>query len=94
MLGCELLPPAADLAAFPRVRWAEAYRRAMQTMPNDLLAGRSLLATLPARTALTSYLRRTRQVQEDPTQLLLSTGSAAAAGWRRWHMAKLSVDAD
>ena len=50
-------------------------------MPNDSLAGRSLLATLSARTALTDHLRRTRQVQEDPTQLSLSTGSTDAAGW-------------
>jgi GntR family transcriptional regulator/MocR family aminotransferase len=77
----DLLPGTPDLAAFPRVRWAEAYRRAVRSMPNDLLAGRSLLATLPARTTLTAYLRRTRQVQEDPTQLSLSTSSTAAAGW-------------
>jgi GntR family transcriptional regulator/MocR family aminotransferase len=77
----DLLPGTPDLAAFPRTRWAEAYRRAIRTMPTDLLAGRSLLATLPARTTLTAYLRRTRQVQEDPTQLSLSTGSTAAAGW-------------
>ncbi|MET1004861.1 MAG: PLP-dependent aminotransferase family protein, partial [Propionibacteriaceae bacterium] len=77
----DLLPGTPDLAAFPRVRWAEAYRRATRTMPNDLLAGRSLLATLPARIALTDHLRRTRQVQEDPTQLSLSTGSTAAASW-------------
>lgn len=77
----DLLPGTPDLAAFPRVRWAEAYRRAVRTMPNDLLAGRSLLATLAARTTLTDHLRRTRQAQEDPTQLSLSTGSTAAAGW-------------
>jgi len=77
----DLLPGTPDLAAFPRARWAEAYRRATRTMPTDLLAGRSLLATLPARVALTDHLRRTRQVQEDPTQLSLSTGSTAAAGW-------------
>ena len=77
----DLLPGTPDLAAFPRARWAEAYRRAMGTMPNDLLAGRSMLATLPARAALTAHLRRTRQVQEDPTQLSLSTGATAAAGW-------------
>jgi GntR family transcriptional regulator/MocR family aminotransferase len=77
----DLLPGTPDLAAFPRARWAEAYRRALRSMPNDLLAGRSLLATLPARAALTAHLRRTRQVQEDPTQLSLSTGATAGASW-------------
>ena len=77
----DLLPGTPDLAAFPRARWAEAYRRAIRTMPNDSLGGRSLLATLSARTALTDHLRRTRQVQEDPSQLSLSTGSTDAAGW-------------
>jgi GntR family transcriptional regulator/MocR family aminotransferase len=77
----DLSPGTPDLSAFPRAQWAEAYRRAVRTMPTDLLAGRSLLATLPARVALTDHLRRTRQVQEDPTQLSLSTGSTAAAGW-------------
>jgi GntR family transcriptional regulator/MocR family aminotransferase len=64
----DLSPGTPDLSAFPRAQWAEAYRRAVRTMPTDLLAGRSLLATLPARVALTDHLRRTRQVQEDPTQ--------------------------
>ncbi|WP_375425913.1 PLP-dependent aminotransferase family protein [uncultured Friedmanniella sp.] len=77
----DLLPGLPDLAAFPRVRWAEAYRRAVRELPTDLLAGRSLLATGPARHTLTAYLRRTRQVQEDPTQLSLSTSSTAAVGW-------------
>ena len=59
--------------------------------PDDaerLLAGRSLLATLSARTALTDHLRRTRQVQEDPTPAepehrLDGRGRLAGPGVRR-----------
>ncbi|GAB3250804.1 MocR-like pyridoxine biosynthesis transcription factor PdxR [Kineosporia babensis] len=77
----DLAPGVPDIAAFPRSRWAEAYRRAVLDLPNDLLAGRALVATTAARTTLTGFLRRTRQVQEDPTQLSLTTGSSAAIGW-------------
>jgi GntR family transcriptional regulator/MocR family aminotransferase len=77
----DLTPGVPDLAAFPRVRWAEAYRQAVLELPNDLLAGRALVATTAARTTLTDLLRRTRQVQEDPTQLSLTTGASAAIGW-------------
>ncbi|MBT0772862.1 PLP-dependent aminotransferase family protein [Kineosporia sp. J2-2] len=77
----DLTPGVPDLASFPRSRWAEAYRRAVLGLPNDLLAGRALVATTAARGILTDHLRRTRQVQEDPTQLSLTTGSAAGMGW-------------
>jgi GntR family transcriptional regulator/MocR family aminotransferase len=77
----DLAPGIPDLAAFPRAGWADAYRRAVLGLPTDLLAGRSLLATTAARTTLTDYLRRTRQVREDPTQLSLSTGAAAGTAW-------------
>ncbi|GAB6902121.1 MocR-like pyridoxine biosynthesis transcription factor PdxR [Kineosporia succinea] len=77
----DLTPGVPDLAAFPRARWAEAYRQAVLELPTDLLAGRALVATTAARTTLTGFLHRTRQVQEDPTQLSLTTGSAAAIGW-------------
>jgi len=40
-----------------------------------------MIGSLEARTTITDYLRRTRQVQEDPTQLSLSTGASAGAGW-------------
>ncbi|GLY32590.1 PLP-dependent aminotransferase family protein [Kineosporia sp. NBRC 101731] len=77
----DLAPGLPDLASFPRSRWAEAYRRAVLDLPTDLLAGRALVATTAARTTLTDFLRRTRQVQEDPTQLSLTTGSTAVMGW-------------
>jgi GntR family transcriptional regulator / MocR family aminotransferase len=77
----DLTPGVPDLAAFPRSRWAEAYRRAVLDLPNDLLAGRALVSSTAARTTLTDFLRRTRQVQEDPTQLSLTTGAAAGVGW-------------
>lgn len=53
----------------------------MLDLPNDLLAGRALVSSTAARTTLTDFLRRTRQVQEDPNQLSLTTGAAAAVGW-------------
>jgi GntR family transcriptional regulator/MocR family aminotransferase len=77
----DLAPGIPDLAAFPRTRWADAYRRAVLGLQTDLLVGRSLLATTAARTTLTDYLRRTRQVREDPTQLSLSTGAGSATAW-------------
>ena len=77
----DLTPGVPDLPAFPRARWAEAYRQAVLDLPNDLLAGRALVATTGARTTLTDLLRRTRQVQEDPTQLSLTTGASTAIGW-------------
>lgn len=77
----DLTPGVPDLAAFPRSRWAEAYRRAVLDLPTDLLAGRTLAATTAARRTITDLLRRTRQVREEPTQLSLTTGSTAAFTW-------------
>ncbi|WP_269810760.1 MULTISPECIES: PLP-dependent aminotransferase family protein [Kineosporia] len=85
----DLTPGVPDLAAFPRSRWAEAYRQAVLDLPNDLLAGRALISTSAARTTLTDFLRRTRQVQEDPSQLSLTTGSTAGMGWLTALLAKL-----
>jgi len=77
----DLAPGVPDLAGFPRARWAESYRRAVQHRQTDRLTGSTMIGSLQARTTITDYLRRTRQVQEDPTQLSLSTGASAAAGW-------------
>ena len=85
----DLTPGVPDLAAFPRARWAEAYRQAVLDLPTDLLAGRALVATTAARTVLTGFLRRTRQVQEEPSQLSLTTGSSAAVGWLTALLARL-----
>lgn len=77
----DLAPGIPDLAAFPRSRWAEAYRRAVLDRPTGLLADRSPVGVTGARAVLTDYLVRTRQVREDPTQVMVSTGSGASVGW-------------
>ena len=77
----DLLPGTPDLAAFPRTRWAEAYRRAVLDLPTDVMAGRSLVGSTAARATLADYLRRTRQVQENLTQLSLTTGTTVGATW-------------
>ncbi|SDS99510.1 MocR-like pyridoxine biosynthesis transcription factor PdxR [Microlunatus soli] len=77
----DLAPGVPDLAAFPRSRWAESYRRAVLERPTGRLTGSAMIGSLDARTVITDYLRRTRQVLENPTQLNLSTGATAATGW-------------
>ncbi|MBO0810925.1 MAG: PLP-dependent aminotransferase family protein [Microlunatus sp.] len=77
----DLAPGIPDLAAFPRSRWAEAYRRAVLERPTGLLADRRPVSVLAARVAITDYLVRTRQVREDPTQVMITTGAGAAVGW-------------
>lgn len=77
----DLAPGVPDLAAFPRSRWAESYRRAVADRPTGRLTGSTMIGSLEARTVITDYLHRTRQVLEDPTQLSLSTGASASAGW-------------
>ncbi|HEY9291945.1 MAG TPA: PLP-dependent aminotransferase family protein [Microlunatus sp.] len=77
----DLAPGVPDLAAFPRARWADCYRRAVVERETGLLAGRTLLSTIDARSVITDYLVRTRQIREDPGQLSLSNGSTDAVGW-------------
>ena len=85
----DLAPGIPDLDWFPRSRWADAYRRAVLGLRTDLLAGRTLVATTGARQVLTDYLRRTRQVREDPTQISPTTGAADAVAWLSRLMAQL-----
>jgi len=77
----DLTPGIGDLSAFPRSRWLEAYRRAVMERPTALLGDRSPVGTLSARRVLTEYLLRARQVREDPTQVVITTGAGAAVGW-------------
>ena len=77
----DLAPGIADLAGFPRSRWAESYRRAVAHRQTDLLSDTSLVSTVAARGVITDHLRRTRHVREDPGQLSLTTSATAAAGW-------------
>jgi GntR family transcriptional regulator/MocR family aminotransferase len=77
----DLAPGIPDLRGFPRTRWADAYRKAVQSRQTDLLSDTSLLSTAAARAVITDHLQRTRQVREDPTQLSPTTGAAAAVGW-------------
>ncbi|QDP95561.1 PLP-dependent aminotransferase family protein [Microlunatus elymi] len=77
----DLAPGVPDLAAFPRARWADCYRRAVLERETGLLGGRSLLSTIDARSVITDYLVRTRQIREDPSQLNLSSGATDAVGW-------------
>jgi GntR family transcriptional regulator/MocR family aminotransferase len=77
----DLAPGIPDLAAFPRTRWAEAYRRAVLARPTGLLADRSPVGIADARAVITDYLVRTRQVREDPTQVMVSNGAGASVGW-------------
>ncbi|RCK68706.1 PLP-dependent aminotransferase family protein [Desertihabitans brevis] len=77
----DLSPGVADLRAFPRTQWAAAYRRAVLELPTDSLAGQTLSDSIPARTVITGYLERTRQVRETPAQLVMTTGASAAVGW-------------
>jgi GntR family transcriptional regulator / MocR family aminotransferase len=77
----DLAPGIPDLAAFPRSRWAEAYRRAVMGRQTGLLADRSPIGVAGARAVITDYLVRTRQVREDPTQLMVNNGAGASVGW-------------
>lgn len=77
----DLAPGVPDLNAFPRSRWAESYRRAVSERPTGGLTGSAMTGTHASRTVITDYLRRTRQVVEEPSQLNLCTGASAAEGW-------------
>ncbi|GAB3915248.1 GntR family transcriptional regulator [Microlunatus endophyticus] len=77
----DLTPGFGDVSMFPRTRWLEAYRRAVMDRPTAMLADRSPVGTLSARTVLTDYLLRARQVREDPTQVVITTGAGASVGW-------------
>lgn len=85
----DLAPGIPDLDWVPRSRWADAYRRAVLGLETDLLSGRTLVATTGPRHVLTDYLRRTRQVREDPTQIIPTTGAADAVAWLSRLMARL-----
>jgi GntR family transcriptional regulator/MocR family aminotransferase len=68
------MPGSPNLAEFPRASWLASARRAMSTMPYEALgyghpAGREEL-----RTALATYLARSRGVYADPHRIVVCAG--------------------
>jgi len=71
-----LSPWAPDTSTFPRTLWAGAVRRALQAMPDRALGYDDPRGPAVFRTAICSYLARTRGCDTDPVTLVACSGFA------------------
>ncbi|WP_332767854.1 MocR-like pyridoxine biosynthesis transcription factor PdxR [Phenylobacterium sp.] len=67
-----------DLASFPRKRWAAALATAARTLPPDSFDYGDPLGHPPLRRALAAYLQRSRGLNVDPANVVITAGSAQA----------------
>lgn len=67
-----------DPALFPRDQWLAATRRVLQSTPNDTFGYGEPRGSLVLRTALASYLGRSRGVLADPARIVVVAGFSQA----------------
>src|SRR5579862_5460403 len=69
-------PGRPDLALFPRRAWLSALRHALSDTPDIALDYPDPRGAMPTRTALASYLNRSRATQARADRIVLCTGFA------------------
>jgi GntR family transcriptional regulator/MocR family aminotransferase len=69
-----LVPGATDFAAFPRLEWLAAARRALAAAPYSAFGYNDPLGSPELRGALAEYLGRVRGVRADPSRIVITGG--------------------
>lgn len=72
----DLRPGQPDLSMFPRADWAKAARRAVIQAPDEAFGYGGPLGRPELRTALASYLARTRGVRAHPDRIIICSGAS------------------
>ncbi|MCD0447893.1 PLP-dependent aminotransferase family protein [Actinocorallia sp. API 0066] len=72
----DLRPGVPDLSAFPRARWAAAYKRALETMAHSDFAYPDPAGVPVLRAELAGYLRRVRAADVTPDRIVVTGGVA------------------
>lgn len=76
----DLRPGRPDAYAFPREAWARAMRHVLREAPTEVFGFGDPRGRIELRTALASYLGRTRGVRVDPANLIVCSGYTQALG--------------
>ncbi|MFI6735910.1 PLP-dependent aminotransferase family protein [Nonomuraea sp. NPDC050451] len=76
----DLRPGRPDAYAFPREAWARAMRHVLREAPTEVFGFGDPRGRVELRTALASYLGRTRGVRVDPANLVVCSGYTQALG--------------
>jgi GntR family transcriptional regulator/MocR family aminotransferase len=72
----DLRPGLPDLSAFPRQAWLRAERTALARTPDTALGYGDPRGTVELRTALSTWLARSRGVRADPSAIMVVAGVA------------------
>ena len=72
----DLRPGVPDLSAFPRQAWLRAERAALARTPDAALGSGDPRGTVALRTALATWLARSRGVRADPSAIVVVNGVA------------------
>ncbi|MEV1167685.1 PLP-dependent aminotransferase family protein [Nonomuraea sp. NPDC049784] len=87
----DLRPGRPDAYAFPRQAWARAMRHVLREAPTEVFGFGDPRGRIELRTALASYLGRTRGVRIDPANLIVCSGYTQALGLLAEVFAELGV---
>ncbi|MEQ4715580.1 PLP-dependent aminotransferase family protein [Nonomuraea sp. B19D2] len=87
----DLRPGRPDAYAFPRQAWARAMRHVLRQAPTEVFGFGDPRGRIELRTALASYLGRTRGVRIDPAGLIVCSGYTQALGLLAEVFAELGV---
>ncbi|MFF4620605.1 MocR-like pyridoxine biosynthesis transcription factor PdxR [Nonomuraea jabiensis] len=87
----DLRPGRPDAYAFPREAWARAMRHVLREAPTEVFGFGDPRGRIELRTALASYLGRTRGVRVDPANLIVCSGYTQALGLLAEVFAELGV---
>jgi len=74
----DLRPGTPDVTSFPVAQWLRCVRRAMATAPASAYGYGDLRGRYELRRALVEYLGRTRGVQAQPEQVMVTAGATQA----------------
>jgi GntR family transcriptional regulator/MocR family aminotransferase len=77
-LKVDFRPGLPDLALFPRQQWTSTLKRIGRSLPSQALAYSDPLGSIRLRSAIAAYLRRTRGLQTDPCNVVITAGTAQA----------------
>lgn len=69
------IPGSPDVSSFPRAQWISSARRSLTSAPNDAFSATDPRGRIELRTALSSYLGRTRGVRTDPEHIVICASS-------------------
>jgi GntR family transcriptional regulator/MocR family aminotransferase len=77
-LRWDFRPALPDLALFPRSAWGRSLRQTLQRIPDRALGYGDPRGSAGLRSELAGYLRRVRNVQADPEQIVICSGFTQA----------------